>query len=133
MSFNFNEFLDSPAMPWAAGGALLLVIILLLLWKLAKTRNLEVQKSAQVETLSRDAAVLAERLKAKEDELVKSAEVSGQQILVITEERDRIRNALQQETTNLSELRKVSAANESTLKERINSATEKLLLLKTLP
>ena len=129
MNFNFDDFINSPEMPWASGIALLLVIIIFLLWKLGKSQNQEARKSAQVEMLGRDIAVLAERLNAKENELAKSAEGFNRQIVAVTEERDRIRNALQQEMLNLSELKKEAAANESSLKERINAATEKLQLL----
>ena len=118
-------------MPWASGIALLLVLIFFLLWRLVKSRNQEAQRSGQVEMLGRDTAVLAERLKAKEQELIKTEETFGQQITVVSEERDRVRNALQQEAHTLSEFKKEAAANESALKERINSANEKLQLLES--
>ena len=129
MKFNIDDFVNSPEMPWVSGIALLLVLIIFLFWKLGKSQNIGAQKSTQLEMLGRDTVVLAERLKAKEQALMKTEETFDQRITILTEERDRIRNALQQEAQTHSEFKNKAVANESAFRERINAATEKLQLL----
>ncbi len=129
MNFNIDDLLNSPEMPWAVGIALLLVLIIFLLWKLRQSRNRETQKSTQLEILGRDMVALAERLKAKEQELIKAEQTYDRQITTLSEQRDRVQQSFQHESQRHSEFRNEAAANESSLKERINAATEKLQLL----
>lgn len=129
MNFDFTSFILTPGAPWAVACAVLLMAAIYLVTLLRKNDNALDQKNQAIEQLEKETLVLAERIKSRESELENAVLGHKDQVQKITEERDLLRNALQQEQRNISELKQQSAATDSRLRAQLDSASEKLVLL----